>query len=88
MSPSDVYDIIMATMFGLILPFGMTGLILYARARARRIEREGAQVDPELVAEMDQLRVRLSDVEERLDFAERMLAHHGERPELPAPGRD
>ena len=89
MSPSDIFDIIMATMFGLILPLGLTSLILFARARARRLELEAqGRTDPALLAELDQLRTHMAEVDERLDFAERMLAHRGDRPELPAPGRN
>jgi hypothetical protein len=39
--------------------------------------------DPETLAEMDRLRQRLADVEDRLDFAERMLAQSGTAAQLP-----
>jgi hypothetical protein len=39
--------------------------------------------DPALAAEMDHLRGRLADVEERLDFAERLLAQVREADQLP-----
>ncbi|HET7025930.1 MAG TPA: hypothetical protein VFI39_12065 [Gemmatimonadales bacterium] len=74
MSPSDLYDIIMALMFGLILPLGLTSLFLYARGRNRRLELEAqGGTDPVLLAELDQLRAHMAEVDERLDFAERML---------------
>jgi hypothetical protein len=38
---------------------------------------------PELVAEVDELRARLADVEERLDFAERQLTSGTARHALP-----
>ncbi|MGB7212523.1 MAG: hypothetical protein WBC97_07840 [Gemmatimonadales bacterium] len=79
MNPTDIYDIIMATMFGLILPFGLAGLILYARARSRRQELEvQGRADPAVLVELDQLRAHLAEVDERLDFAERMLAQQAD----------
>jgi hypothetical protein len=39
--------------------------------------------DPALAAEMDHLRDRLAEVEERLDFAERLLAQARETDKLP-----
>lgn len=62
------------------------------RALARRIEGK-ARTDPALLEEMDQMRQRLAEVdtltfrlgelEERLDFAERMLAQRKEPNRLP-----
>ena len=39
--------------------------------------------DPALAAEVDHLRGRLAEVEERLDFAERLLARAKEADQLP-----
>jgi F0F1-type ATP synthase membrane subunit b/b' len=39
--------------------------------------------DPALAAEVDHLRGRLAEVEERLDFAERLLAQAREADQLP-----
>ena len=39
--------------------------------------------DPAMLAEMDQLRERLAEVEERLDFAERLLARGGQPDQIP-----
>ncbi|HEY8259546.1 MAG TPA: hypothetical protein VIG08_17945 [Gemmatimonadales bacterium] len=39
--------------------------------------------DPELLAEVDALRTRLAEVEERLDFAERLLARVDAGDQLP-----
>jgi hypothetical protein len=53
-------------------------------AIAERIRGAPAPVeDPALAAEMDHLRSRLADVEERLDFAERLLAQAREADQLP-----
>ncbi|HEU5358850.1 MAG TPA: hypothetical protein VFU45_07015 [Gemmatimonadales bacterium] len=87
MNPSDIFDIIMATIFGLILPLGLTSLIVFARARSRRMELEArGRTDPALLAELDQLRTHMAEVDERLDFAERLLAQRTDRPELRAEG--
>lgn len=73
--------------------FGACALVLYPLMRAigRRIEGRTQGADPALKGEVEELRARLgdmeglqlrvADLEERLDFAERMLAQHrgGER---------
>jgi hypothetical protein len=43
--------------------------------------------DPPVAAELDRLRGRLADVEERLDFAERLLAQAREADQLPGGAR-
>jgi Tfp pilus assembly protein PilO len=44
------------------------------KAIANRIRGQGEiHTDPEVLAELDDLRAQLSEVQERLDFAERML---------------
>jgi hypothetical protein len=63
-------------------------LLPLMRALARRIDRSGAGADPALQAELEELRARLAevelqqhrlaDVEERLDFAERLLTQRRE----------
>jgi hypothetical protein len=45
-----------------------------------------ASPDPEVLAEVDSLKARLAEVEERLDFSERLLANV--RQADPQPGRD
>lgn len=81
----------------LALTIVVTGILLFPvlRAWARRLERGPAH--PDLQAEVEHLRIvaeraealehRVTDLEDRLDFAERMLAsaNRGDRPELPAP---
>ena len=55
-----------------------------ARAFADRIRgRSPGEPDPALLAEVDQLRGRVAEVEERLDFAERLLARAREADQLP-----
>jgi hypothetical protein len=55
-----------------------------ARAAADRLRgRPAPEADPALLAEVDQLRERLAEVEERLDFAERLLARAGQPDQIP-----
>lgn len=57
------------------------------RAFAARLRGELAAPpgpDPAVLAELDQLRLELGEVQERLDFAERLLAQH--RPGQLPPG--
>ncbi len=48
------------------------------RALADRIRGRVAGPDPEVIAELDQLRQEMLDVQERLDFAERLMAQQRE----------
>jgi hypothetical protein len=50
------------------------------RALAERIRSHGGQqgTDPELLAEVDTLRAEVSELHERMDFAERLLAQRQE----------
>ena len=50
-----------------------------------RIRGSVSSVEPELLAELDGLKLRVADLEERLDFSERLLADS--RPSYPVPGR-
>jgi hypothetical protein len=83
MNPNDVAPMMMAVVF-----FLSVGAVIILRgpvgkALARRIEGKAA-VDPALadrveelehrLAELDQERARIGELEERLDFAERLLA--------------
>jgi hypothetical protein len=54
------------------------------RAIAERIRSHGAvpMHDPELLAEMDALRRDVSELQERVDFAERLLSQAQERPQV------
>jgi hypothetical protein len=57
---------------------GPVGAALGDRIRGGRHEPDAA-----LAAEMDEVRARLAEVEERLDFAERLLARSGQAERLP-----
>ena len=54
--------------------FGPIGAAIGARLRGPK----AGAADHRLASEVDQLRVRLAEVEERLDFAERLLTRGGE----------
>jgi uncharacterized protein YceH (UPF0502 family) len=54
------------------------------RAIAERIRSHGAVAaqDPELLAEVDQLRREVSELQERMDFTERLLLQKQERAQV------
>ncbi len=52
-------------------------------AIAERLRRRPVDHDPELLGDIDQLKTRLAEVEERLDFAERLLARKETNDQLP-----
>ena len=54
------------------------------KAIAERIRSRGAvpMHDPELLAELDSLRRDVSELQERVDFAERLLSQSQERPQV------
>ena len=60
------------------------------KAIAERIRAHGAvpMQDPELLAEVDALRRDLSELQERVDFAERLLARTQERQQVGKGGLD
>ena len=58
--------------------FGPIGAAFGARIRGPR----GGAPDHRLASEVDELRTRLAEVEERLDFAERLLARGGHADQL------
>jgi hypothetical protein len=67
--------------------FGPIGAAL-ARRIAGRPPRDAAQaeiarVDERITSEVDELRSRMAEVEERLDFAERLLARGGQADQIP-----
>ena len=54
------------------------------KAIAERIRNKGAvaAADPELLAEVDALRQEVSELQERVDFTERLLARQQERAQV------
>jgi hypothetical protein len=59
---------------------GPVGAAIADRFRGRRRE---SPPDRFLAGELDQLRTRLAELEERLDFAERLLARGAEADQMP-----
>lgn len=56
------------------------------KAMLRKIEGSAHGADPHLLEEVDQWRERMGELEERLDFAERLLAQPRDAAELPPGG--
>jgi hypothetical protein len=52
--------------------------------RIRAKTHEMAPPDPQVLAEIDELRTQVAELHERVDFAERLLAERREAPQLPA----
>jgi hypothetical protein len=79
LGPGEVMVMIGFTIAAIKVMFSPVGQALADRIRGRRDD----AADPALVAEVDGLRSRLNEVEERLDFAERMLARAGQPDQIP-----
>jgi F0F1-type ATP synthase membrane subunit b/b' len=71
---------VVAIVFGIVKV--LTGPIARAIGDRLRGTRPAVQ-EPVLAAEVDALRTRLAEVEERLDFAERLLASARQADQLP-----
>ncbi len=82
----------MEGVLAILLIFGGGTLFLLSvspigKAYAERIRaktHELAPPDPQVLAELDDLRTQVSELHERMDFAERLLAERREAPKLPA----
>ncbi|TFG53737.1 MAG: hypothetical protein E4H37_02335, partial [Gemmatimonadales bacterium] len=69
--------------FGGLTVFGLS-MSPVGRALAERIRgRPLAQHDPEILAELDEIRADVAELHERVDFTERMLARQNEPEQLP-----
>jgi hypothetical protein len=72
---------------GLGFTFGPIGAAIARRiagsARSNQGRADVASLGPQVTAELDDLRGRLAEVEERLDFAERVLARGGTADQIP-----
>ena len=82
-----------AQLLAMLTTVGGVGTVLfvgakYALARIRRIEREGddrhATVGPEATARFERLEQEVAELQERLDFAERLLVRTSEPERLDA----
>ena len=79
---------------GFAIPVGIAGAVAFAvvmrgplgKALARRLEGAAAEPTDEVLQTLDDIRGRLGELEERLDFTERVLAQHHESARLAQPG--
>jgi hypothetical protein len=80
----QIFGLIMVAILGVILPVGLAVGIPLGKAWARRLERGREQDDSETLAELDRVKGRLAELEERLDFTERVLSQQRETGRLAA----
>jgi Tfp pilus assembly protein PilO len=79
------FALILVGIFGVLMPVVLAIGIPAGKAWARRLERGGQSQDRgETAAELSELRARVAELEERLDFTERVLATRRESPQLSA----
>ena len=78
MGPGEMFVLIAVTIATVKLLTGTIGTAIGERIRGGA--RQGRS--DELAAEVDRLQARLTEVEERLDFAERLLARGGEADQI------
>ena len=83
MNPAETVAFI-AFAFVIVKVLGPIGVAIGQRIRGGR----DSEPDPLLPVEVDQLRTRWAEVEERLDFAERLLAQHEQPARFGAPAAD
>ena len=79
LSPFDMVVLVSFAFAGVKIFTGPIGAAIGDRIRGRR---ETAP-DPRIEGEVEYLRGRLAEVEERLDFAERLLASRDQQDQLP-----
>ena len=74
--------------FGAIIAFIVAGVVIVRRLAPRPSEGVDRMMLEDLhtrLAEVDELKQRVSELEERVDFSERMLAQRSEGPRLGPP---
>ena len=77
MGPFETIALV-AVVVGFARVLGPIGTAIGDRLRSGRTR----EPDPQLADDVEHLRVRLAEVEERLDFAERLLARGGEADQI------
>lgn len=85
MNSDQRFALIIILFFGGVMPFLLAWLIPTVKARMKRLDAEAAAHmanDPRLYEEIDALRSRMGEFEERLDFTERMLTQSQENARL------
>ncbi len=78
----DFNAILMIVLFTLVIPGAWVLITPLAKRLSREAERPSAP-PPEVLAELERLNARVAELEERVDFAERLLAQHREPDRLP-----
>jgi Tfp pilus assembly protein PilO len=79
------FALILVVVFGVVMPLALAVGIPAGKAWARRLEAGGrSQDEGGTGAELQELRSRVAELEERLDFTERVLATQRESPQLGA----
>ncbi len=75
MNSDQHFALVLVVIFGVVVPLMLAVGIPAGKAWARRLEGAGQQrEDGETAAELSELRARVAELEERLDFTERVLA--------------
>ena len=69
----DVQKIIIIVFFTLVMPASWMFLVPIAKRMRREAERP-SELQADVAAELDRVHARLAELEERVDFAERLLA--------------
>ena len=86
MNSDQHFALVIILFFGGVMPFLLAWLIPTVKARTKRLDAEAAAlsgaVDSRLYDEVDALRTRMGELEERLDFTERMLSQQQEHARL------
>jgi hypothetical protein len=77
-NPDQVFGLVFVLACGTIIPLALVFGIPVAKALARRIEAQTAPRDEPPLAELEELRQRVAELEERVDFTERLLARQQE----------
>ena len=78
MNPDQLFGLILVAVFVVVVPAMVMFGIPLAKAWARRLEAGGASQDGLTSPELDELRRRVAELEERADFTERVLARQQE----------
>lgn len=85
MNSDQHFALVLVVIFGVVMPLALAVGIPAGKAWARRLDASGRQQDQgETAADLQELRTRVAELEERLDFTERVLASHRESPQLGA----
>jgi hypothetical protein len=85
MNADQHFALILVGIFGVLMPVVLAIGIPAGKAWARRLEGGGPHREQgETAAELQDLRARVAELEERLDFTERVLATRRESPQIGA----